>query len=247
MQQPLNDNPTGGAAVKRILQPVIDPLLRLCREVRGVEEDKIKPAPKAGEEIGSHCIQSFLPCAECRMRIDVGYHDITVLYERRGDPTGAGADLQHPIPGPYLGLCCLKEQKRVGLGLVYLRRIIGHDRKCRAAGEKGIASSCWHCTNQYEGTGEREDQMDGVKLKWLVDLLLGITFVICFITGLLKYTVLLQLTGLSIRDPSRALISNLHDWSGILLGLFVFFHLLLNRRWIISTTKKILAGSRKEP
>ncbi|MFZ1897469.1 DUF4405 domain-containing protein [Methanoregula sp.] len=89
--------------------------------------------------------------------------------------------------------------------------------------------------------------MDSVKLNWLVDLLLGITFFICFVTGLLKYTVLLQLTGLSNIILPAALISNLHDWSGILLGLFVFVHLLLNRRWIISTTKKILAGSRKEP
>jgi hypothetical protein len=89
--------------------------------------------------------------------------------------------------------------------------------------------------------------MDSVKLNWLVDLLLGITFFICFVTGLLKYTVLLQLTGLSTIILPAALISDLHDWSGILLGLFVLFHLLLNRRWIISITKKILAGSRKEP
>ena len=53
-------------------------------------------------------------------------------------------------------------------------------------------------------------------------------------------------TGLSDVILPAALISDLHDWSGILLGLFVFLHLFLNRRWIISTTKKILAGSRKE-
>ena len=89
--------------------------------------------------------------------------------------------------------------------------------------------------------------MDWVKVKWLVDLLMGITFAICFITGLLKYTGMLQLTGLDTVILPEALISNLHDWSGILLGLFVFFHLFLNRRWIISTTRKILGGSRKEP
>jgi len=89
--------------------------------------------------------------------------------------------------------------------------------------------------------------MDSVKLNWLVDLLLGITFFVCFVTGLLKYTVLLQLTGLSNVILPSALISNLHDWSGIVLGLLVFLHLFLNRRWIISTTKKILSGSRGEP
>jgi hypothetical protein len=108
---------------------------------------------------------------------------------------------------------------------------------------------CVHLTvyKPISGGKEKEDQMDGVKVNWLVDLLMGITFAICFITGLLKYTVLLQLTGLSTVILPAALISNLHDWSGLLLGFFVFLHLLLNRRWIISTTKKILAGSREKP
>jgi len=91
------------------------------------------------------------------------------------------------------------------------------------------------------------DQMDGITTKWLVDILMGVTFGICFITGLLKYTVLLQLTGLNTIILPAALISNLHDWSGLFIGLFVFLHLLLNRRWIITTTKNILAGCREEP
>jgi len=89
--------------------------------------------------------------------------------------------------------------------------------------------------------------MDGITTKWLVDILMGVTFGICFITGLLKYTVLLQLTGLNTIILPAALISNLHDWSGLFMGLFVFLHLLLNRRWIIATTKNILAGCREEP
>lgn len=91
------------------------------------------------------------------------------------------------------------------------------------------------------------DQMDGITVKWLVDILMGVTFGICFITGLLKYTVLLQLTGLNTIILPAALISNLHDWSGLFIGLFVFLHLLSNRRWIITTTKNILAGCREEP
>ncbi|HVP97251.1 DUF4405 domain-containing protein [Methanoregula sp.] len=85
--------------------------------------------------------------------------------------------------------------------------------------------------------------MDTIKVKWLIDLLMGISFLVCFITGLLKYPVLLQLTGLNNVILPSALISDLHDWTGLLMGLFVFLHLLLNRRWIIATTKKILARS----
>ena len=81
--------------------------------------------------------------------------------------------------------------------------------------------------------------MEGFTVKWLNDLLMGVTFLVCFITGLLKYSVLLQLTGLNNILLPAAFISDLHDWSGILLGLFVFLHLFLNRRWIIATTHKM--------
>jgi hypothetical protein len=83
-----------------------------------------------------------------------------------------------------------------------------------------------------------------IKVKWLVDLLMGISFIICFITGLLKDADLLQLTGLNNVVLPAAQISDLHDWSGLLMGLFVFLHLIMNRHWILATTKKIFAGNR---
>ncbi|MGB8220555.1 MAG: DUF4405 domain-containing protein [Methanoregula sp.] len=89
--------------------------------------------------------------------------------------------------------------------------------------------------------------MDNIILKWLVDLALGISFFVCFITGLLKYTVLLQVTGLSNVVLPSAFISDLHDWSGIILGLLVFLHLYLNRRWIITMTRKILTNTPSDP
>jgi hypothetical protein len=89
--------------------------------------------------------------------------------------------------------------------------------------------------------------MDRIILKWLVDLGLGISFFVCFITGLLKYTVLLQVTGLSEVVLPSAFISDLHDQSGIILGFFVFLHLFLNHRWIIATTRKILSKTPPDP
>jgi hypothetical protein len=86
-----------------------------------------------------------------------------------------------------------------------------------------------------------------IKVKWLIDLLMGVSFLVCFVTGLLKYQDLLELTGLNNIVLPAAQISDLHDWTGLLMGFFVFLHLILNRHWIIATTKKILAGSRKEP
>ena len=88
--------------------------------------------------------------------------------------------------------------------------------------------------------------MDTKILKWSVDLAMGITFAICFVTGLLKFTLLLRMAGLTGLILPSALISDLHDWSGLLLGFFVLLHLYLNRTWIAAMTGHILAGTRKK-
>jgi hypothetical protein len=83
-------------------------------------------------------------------------------------------------------------------------------------------------------------------VRYGVNLMLGIFFVISFVTGLLKFTLLLRMTGLNMVVLPSALISDVHDWSGVLLCLFVWLHLFLNRRWIISMTKKMLHGTLRD-
>ncbi len=75
---------------------------------------------------------------------------------------------------------------------------------------------------------------------YALDLAMAIAFLVSFLTGLLKFTLLLRVTGLSAAVLPSALISDIHDWSGILLGCLVFFHLYLKRGWIIAMTRKIL-------
>jgi hypothetical protein len=89
--------------------------------------------------------------------------------------------------------------------------------------------------------------MDGQVIRWAVSLAMGITFALTFITGLLKYTLLLRLTGLNMVVLPSALISDLHDWSGMVLGLFVFLHLYLHRHWIASMTSEILGRNKRDP
>jgi hypothetical protein len=84
--------------------------------------------------------------------------------------------------------------------------------------------------------------MDSNLIKWSVNVVMGVAFVISFATGLLKFTLLLRVTGLNAIVFPSAFISDLHDWSGIILGLLVFTHLFLNRSWILSTTKKVITG-----
>ncbi|WP_321507208.1 DUF4405 domain-containing protein [uncultured Methanoregula sp.] len=83
-------------------------------------------------------------------------------------------------------------------------------------------------------------------VRWCVDVALGITFLVSLITGLTKLTVVLRMTGMGQVILPLARISDIHDTAGVLLGLLVFIHLFLNRRWLLVTTKQILAGNVNE-
>jgi hypothetical protein len=81
-------------------------------------------------------------------------------------------------------------------------------------------------------------------IRYCVDLSMGIVFLICFISGLFKFTLLMRMLGLTGVVMPLALMSDIHDWSGIVLGLLVAAHLVLNRRWILSMTRKMLGGAK---
>jgi hypothetical protein len=81
-------------------------------------------------------------------------------------------------------------------------------------------------------------------VRYCVDLSMGIVFLICFVTGLFKFTLLMRMLGLTGVVMPLALMSDIHDWSGVLLGIVVVVHLILNRGWILSMTKKLLGGAK---
>jgi hypothetical protein len=58
-------------------------------------------------------------------------------------------------------------------------------------------------------------------IRWGVDLAMGVSFLISFITGMFKFTFFMRLFGLTTRVLPIALMSDIHDWSGLALGFFV--------------------------
>ena len=82
--------------------------------------------------------------------------------------------------------------------------------------------------------------------KWLVDIGLLISFLVVVITGIFKFTLLLRMLGLTQLVFPLALMSDIHDWSGILLFIFVGVHLVMNGRWIWAMTKKVFKGTTNE-
>jgi len=79
-------------------------------------------------------------------------------------------------------------------------------------------------------------------LRYFVDIGLLIAFLAVAITGLFKWTLLLRTLGLTGYVFPLALMSDIHDWSGIALVIFVGIHLILNIKWMAVVTRKILSG-----
>jgi len=71
--------------------------------------------------------------------------------------------------------------------------------------------------------------MDKLKLNYWVDVGLAISLFVCFITGLIKWPGLIKIIGTSAyKILYFSNISLLHDWSGLIMGLLVLVHLVLN-------------------
>jgi len=87
--------------------------------------------------------------------------------------------------------------------------------------------------------------MDRQVARWCVDLAMGTAFLVCLITGLFKFTLLVRTLGLTDVVLPIALFSVIHDWSGLALGILVAVHLFLNRAWIITMTKKVMGGAHR--
>jgi hypothetical protein len=80
-------------------------------------------------------------------------------------------------------------------------------------------------------------------VKWFVDLAMGIAFLFSAVTGIIKFMVLLHLAGSSAVILPVGMMSEVHDRAGIVLAILVLVHLVLNRAWILSMTRKVLAGT----
>ncbi|MCK5625066.1 DUF4405 domain-containing protein [Candidatus Pacearchaeota archaeon] len=81
--------------------------------------------------------------------------------------------------------------------------------------------------------------MNNLKLNYWINLGLIISFFTCFFTGLIKWPGIIKIIGISTyKVLSFRNISLWHDWSGLIMGLLVLIHLVLNWNWMVAVTKK---------
>ncbi len=80
--------------------------------------------------------------------------------------------------------------------------------------------------------------MNKPKLNYLIDMGMVISFLAVFVTGLMKLPLLYRHLKIIRALPSSNL-TFIHDWSGIILGIFVLAHIILHFDWIVCMTKNI--------
>lgn len=74
-------------------------------------------------------------------------------------------------------------------------------------------------------------------LNYFIDCGLIITFSLSFITGIVKFPEWTRyFSDVFLIIPAFS-ISQIHDISGLVMGLLVLSHLLLHGRWIVAMTK----------
>ena len=83
------------------------------------------------------------------------------------------------------------------------------------------------------------------KTNYWIDVGLAITFIIAFVTGIIKWPTLLPKLGISYSSLPMAKLTRLHDVSGLIMGLLVFVHLILHWKWIVVMTKSLFKRERK--
>lgn len=81
--------------------------------------------------------------------------------------------------------------------------------------------------------------MQKAKINYIVDVLLGISFLMVSITGIIKFPRIIRYIGLRHKDIPIGTISSIHDWSGLIMVMLVLVHLILHFNWIVCMTKNI--------
>ena len=82
-------------------------------------------------------------------------------------------------------------------------------------------------------------------INYIVDWAAFLSFLITFITGIMRFSAILSFIIINIGPVNVNLLNSIHRWSGAAAGLMVLIHLILHWRWVINNTKFLFRGIKK--
>ena len=84
--------------------------------------------------------------------------------------------------------------------------------------------------------------MRRIVLKYGIDVAMLFAFILCFVTGILKFPAVLHLIWGGARLSPLATLTRIHDLWGVILGILVFAHLVLNWNWMVAMSRRMVKG-----
>lgn len=72
-----------------------------------------------------------------------------------------------------------------------------------------------------------------------IDIGLTIAFITSIITGAIKWPGLIEKFGVSYAQIPYVKITLVHDWSGLIMAILAFVHVILHWDWIVHMTKRL--------
>lgn len=88
--------------------------------------------------------------------------------------------------------------------------------------------------------------MKRTDLNYIVDVALAVSFLLCFITGLIKFPAILVYVLQVYGSLPLYKITWVHDYSGLAFGIFGVIHLVLHWDWLIAMTRRKLGTTKSE-
>ncbi|MDO8842417.1 DUF4405 domain-containing protein [Methanocalculus sp.] len=82
--------------------------------------------------------------------------------------------------------------------------------------------------------------MERRDILYYTDIGMLISFLLCSITGFIKWPGLISKLNLSYQTVHYSTLTWIHDWSGLLLCLLAILHLAMHWRWLVAMTRKKL-------
>ena len=82
--------------------------------------------------------------------------------------------------------------------------------------------------------------MDRKDLNLAIDVVMGISFLVCFMTGVIKFPSVLGYILRTFGSLPLYWISWVHDYSGLAFGILGIVHILLHRRWLSAMIRRKL-------
>lgn len=77
-----------------------------------------------------------------------------------------------------------------------------------------------------------------------IDIAMLLSFIVCSISGFIKWPGLIFSLGLNYQIVNIGLITILHDWSGLMLCSLAMFHVMMHWKWMATMTRTKLHSLR---